>query len=161
MHPADKEERRRLVAEASRKQLAEGTWPQVMAIFRYPTPRAPRKSDNEIDLLKNIFEKADLKNMGTFVELVRLEERRMNMSMSFNFSMNRRLAKGEALTSENALAFFLCPDILVGTRGGKEGAFTWLEHFTQAMADAVPEAVQIFEKIFGEAGEILKKDLLH
>jgi len=158
MEPTEKEERRRLVAEGARKQLAEGTWPQVMAVFGYANPKAPRVSDDEFVRLKKHYGQATCPNMMHFIELLHFAEKEHGVTMSFNFSMRRRLVPGETpeLNAESAMLLFSCPDILVGTRHGIEGAAIWLKNFSEVMPDLVPESVQVMEKIFGEALEFLK-----
>lgn len=147
-----KEERRKLVAEHARKQLADGSWPEVMAVFAYPTPRAPRVEVAEWERLKGSFEAQKLHNMSAFVGLALMDEQAHNVTMSYNFSMRRRDEPDiSKLTPQNVMAFLGTPDILVGTRMGIEGAYVWLKNFSEAMIDAIPEAVQVFDKIFGEA----------
>lgn len=158
MDPQEKHERRRLVVEGARKQLAEGTWPQVMMVFGYRNPKAPRATDIEFVRLKMLYEQATCPNMAAFVELVRFQEKEHNVTMSFNLSMRRRLVPGEASepTSETAMLLFSCPDILVGTRYGMEGAVVWFKNFFEAMPNLAPESLQVMDKIFGEALEFLK-----
>ncbi len=159
MDQKDQEERRRLVAKGARKQLAEGTWPQVMMVFGYPTPKAPITADEEFARLKTFYEQASCPNMAAFIDMVRFAEKENGMSMSFNLSLRRRLTPGEApeTTPENAMLLFLCPDILVGTRWGIEGAAIWFKNFSEAIPQLVPESVQVMDKIFGEAVEFLKR----
>jgi hypothetical protein len=156
MDPATEEKHRQKIAEGARKQLAMGTWPQVMAVFAYPTPKAPRHSDEEVAPLKQALEEAGLKNMSLFFDLARLDEQRLGVPMSYNLSVNRRLAQGEVLNSENAWAFLLCPDVLVGTRWGLDASFEWFKNFIDAIPRLVPESLQVFDKVFGEANEHLK-----
>lgn len=158
MDTKDQEERRRLVVEGARKQLAEGTWPQVMMVFGYPTPKAPLTSDDEFTRLKALYEQAGCTNMAAFVDMVRFQEKEHGVSMSFNLSMRRRLTPGEAPepTAENAMLLFSCPDILVGTRRGVEGAAVWFKNFSEAIPKLAPESLQVMDKIFGEAIGFLK-----
>lgn len=158
MDQKDQEEGRRLVAEGARKQLADGTWPQVMMVFGYPTPKAPLTSDEEFARIKALYEQAACPNMAAFIEMVRFSEKEHCVSMSFNLSMRRRLTPGEAPepTSENAMLLFSCPDILVGTRYGVEGAAVWFKNFSEAIPRLAPESAQVMDKIFGEAIEFLK-----
>lgn len=158
MDSKDKEERRRLAAEGARKQLAEGTWPQVMTIFGYPNPKAPRTADEEFARLKTLYGQANCPNMVAFIELVQFKEKEHDVTMSFNLSMRRRLVPGDAapLNAESAMLLFSCPDILVGTRYGVEGAAVWFKNFSEAMPNMAPESVQLMDKIFGEAVEFLR-----
>lgn len=158
MDQKDQEERRRLVAEGARKQLADETWPQVMMVFGYPTPKSPLTADEEFTRLKTFYEQAACPNMATFIDMVRFSEKEHGVSMSFNLSMRRRITPGEApeSTLENAMLLFSCPDILVGTRYGVEGAAVWLKNFSEAVPRLAPESVQFMDKIFGEAIEFLK-----
>ncbi|MEK7505759.1 MAG: hypothetical protein AAB597_02600 [Patescibacteria group bacterium] len=158
MEANEEEERRRLVAEGARKQLAEGTWPQVMGVFGYRNPKAPRTPDEEFVRLKALYGRADCSNMAEFVDLVRFAEKEHGVAMSFNLSMRRRLVPGEApeSTAQNAMLLFSCPDILVGTRNGLEGAAVWLKNCYEAVQHLPPESVQVMDKIFGEALGFLK-----
>lgn len=152
MDPKNKGERHKVEAEAARKQLAEGTWPQVMTVFGYDNPKAPRKADGEIARIKKLFEEASCPNMATFIELVRFEEQERQVTRSFNLSMCGRLTPGDVpLTPTNAALLFSTPDILVGTRNGIEGAIDWFKNFSEAIPKMMPESVQIFDKIFGDA----------
>jgi hypothetical protein len=163
MGQSSKNERGRLAAEVARKQLADGTWPEVMEVFGYPNPKAPRISDKEYDRLKALFEKATCPNMAAFIELLRFAEKEHGVTMSFNLSMRKRLVPGKApqLVPENLRLFanllFSTPDILVGTRSGIEGAAVWLKNFSEVMSNSAPESVQVLDKIFGEANELLKR----
>ncbi len=152
MPPQNKEELRRLVVEGARKTLAEKTWPRVMAIFAYPTPKAPRASDAEFDRLKNFYEQSNCPHIAAFVDHVRFFEKEHSMSMSFSLSLRRRNTPDDTTvpTPENVVEFFSTPDILVGTRGGSEGAAVWLKNFSEAVPQLVPESVQVMDKIFGE-----------
>lgn len=155
----DQEEaRRQATAEGARKHLANGTWPQVMAIFAYPTPRAPRTPEEEFARLKDIYEKANLPAMARFLELVQFDEAARGFSMSYNLSTRGRFAPGDApdLTAENLLQFFLSRDILVGTRGGIEGAAVWFNNFAEALPKLVPESTLVMDKIFEEAVPLLE-----
>ena len=158
MKKDEKNERRRLAAEGARKQLTEGTWPQVMMVFGYLNPKAPRTLEDELDRLKVFYEQAVCPSIAEFVELVRFAEKEHSMTMSFKFSTRRRLVPGEAPepTAENAMLLFTSCDILVGTRYGAEGAAVWLKNFSEAMSHMAPEQVQVMDKIFAEAVEFLK-----
>jgi len=158
MEPNETEKRQRLAAMAL-KQLAEGTWPQVMAVFAYPNPKAPRIDDAEFVRLRTLYQQANCSNMAAFVDLVRFKERERNVTMSFNLSMRRRVIPGgpQAPTAENPPHLFLCPDILVGTRFGTEGAVVWFQRFAEGIPSAVPESIQVMDKIFGEAIEVITK----
>ncbi len=159
MNQQGKEERRRLVAEAARKQLADGTWPQVMAVFGYPNPKAPRTSDEEFARLKMFYEEVACPNIAAFVELVCFAEKENGMTMSFNFSMRRRLVSGDAPepTAESAMRLLTSPDLLVGTRRRVEGAAIWLKSFSEVMSTFATESIQVMDKIFGEAVELFKE----
>lgn len=152
------EERRRLVTEGARKQLAEGTWPQVMGVFGYRNPNGPRVLDEEFLRLKALYEQAACQNMAAFIELVRFQEKEHGVTMSFSLSTRRRLVPGEAPepTKENAMLLFSSRDVLVGTRFGVEGAVVWFKNFSEAMPNLVSETVQVMDKIFGEALEFFK-----
>lgn len=158
MDSADREERRKLAAESARKHLAEGTWPEVMAVFGYLNPRAPKVPEQEFARLKTFYEQAKCPNIAAVVELVRLKEQEAGVTISFNLSLRRRSVPGEAPepTSENAQLFFSCPDILVGTRRGVEGAAVWFKNFSEAIPQLAPESIQMMDKIFGEALVLLK-----
>ncbi|PIR86391.1 hypothetical protein COU13_01210 [Candidatus Kaiserbacteria bacterium CG10_big_fil_rev_8_21_14_0_10_43_70] len=158
MEPSAKEERRRLAAEDAREQLADGTWPQVMVVYGYTNPSAPRVPDEEFTRLKALYEQAACPNVATFIELVRFVEKEHGVTMSFNLSLRRRLVPGEVpeTTTENARLYFSCPDILVGTRGGVEGAMVWFKNFYEAIGIVPSESAQVMDKIFGEAVEFLK-----
>lgn len=140
-------ERRAALAEAARLQLAEGTWPQVLALFRYYNPRAPLTEAAEFERIALLYRQANLQHLATFTELVQLKERSHNIVVSFNFSMGPRSRSHAG----GAATFFGFPDILVGTRNGVEGAAAWLRNFAVAIPELVPESVQVMDKIFGEA----------
>jgi hypothetical protein len=95
------------MAENAKRQLETGTWPQVMAVFGYETPRAPRKSVEEFNQLKGFFEKALYPNIVAFIDLLRLEEERMGVSMSFNVQLRRRSVPGEVLPTAGNVADFM------------------------------------------------------
>jgi hypothetical protein len=143
------EEEKERVTTGARKQLAEGTWAEVMTVFGYTNPKAPRTHLEEFARLKAFFEKAGYLNLAKFAEIVAFEEQQNNVSMSYNLSMRPR--------GGSPIQFMMTPDIMVGTRGGVEGAAVWLQKLEEAIPDAVPESVQIFDKIFGEAIEFLSK----
>ena len=153
----ESEKRRRLIVEGARKQLAEGTWPEVMMVFVYRNAKAPRTPDAEFARLKELFEQASCLNIAAFIELARFQEKEHGVTTSFNLSMRRRLVPNEApLTLENAILLLSCPDILVGTRRGIEGAAVWFKSFSEAIPHVPPESLQVMDKIFGEAVEFLK-----
>ncbi|HEY5382963.1 MAG TPA: hypothetical protein VIJ88_00160 [Candidatus Paceibacterota bacterium] len=154
MDPKEKSERRKIAAEVAKIQLAEKTWPQVMAVFEYSNPRAPQKSDEEFSRIKNLLEKATCINMAAFIDMVQFEEKRCGVTKSFNLSLCKRLTPGEA-PSPTINAMLSCPDILVGTRNGVEGAMDWFNNFSKGMTQLAPESIQIFDKIFGEAVDVL------
>ncbi|MDB5188208.1 MAG: hypothetical protein JWO50_728 [Candidatus Kaiserbacteria bacterium] len=156
-----KAEQRRLAIIGARKQLAEGTWPKVMTVFEYLNPKAPRTPAEEFARLKSFYEHAALPNMTVFVDLLSFAEKEHNVTISYNLSMCWRHlpenAPPESITTEEAMAFLSCPDVLVGTRNGSEGAAVWLRHFSEAIPKIAPEPIQVWDKIFGEAVELLKK----
>jgi hypothetical protein len=53
--------------------------------------------------------------------------------------------------SFNSVLAALCPDVLVGTRRGVDGAAIWLATFSQVVPTLAPETVQVMDKVFGEA----------
>ncbi len=164
MDPKQAEERRRLVTEGARKKLAEKTWPEVMMVFGYPTPKAKFHSDEEVANLRATFEKAGCPNIVVFIDLVRFQEKQAGVPMSFNFSLRRRDIPYDVegpMTTQKAIAMLSCPDILVGTRWGKEAAFKWLENCSKTIPELVPESVQVMDKIFGEAIEFLRSHSGH
>jgi hypothetical protein len=146
MTPRSEEERTRITG-AARKQLAEGTWGEVMAVFGYPNPRAPRTSPEEFKRFKAFYESLGYPNLAKFAETVAFEEQQNNVTMSYNLSMRTR--------SGNPAEFLMTPDIMVGTRWGIEGAAVWLKNLSEVIPEAIPETVQIFEKVFGEALKFL------
>lgn len=159
MDQKEREERKMRAIKYARKQLVEGTWPQVMAVFEYKNPKAPRTPDEEFALLEALYKRASCPNIATFIELVHFAEREHDVTKSFNISLCRRLVRGKIpkLTAKNSISLFItCPDILVGTRGGIEGAVTWLKTFSEAMPRVPPELIQVMDKIFGEAVEFLR-----
>ncbi len=151
------DERRRLVAESSQKQLADGTWPAVMMVFGYFNPSATRTLDSKFDLLRKFYERAKCTNMVVFLDMVRFSEAEHATTVSFNFSMCWRLVRGKIpeFTAKNAAYFMSTPDILVGSRGGPIGAAFWLKKFTETMPSLAPESIQVMDKIFGEANRFL------
>lgn len=157
MEPETKEARQARLGPLVRKTLEDKTWPQVMMVFGYPNPKAERKPDSEFARLKDIFGRANCPNMVAILDLVRFEEERLGVAMSFNLSMRRRAVPGDAEPiGENVLGFFSTPDILVGTRRGVESAFHWFNNLSEAMGNMLPEEAQIFDRIFGEAVEFFK-----
>ena len=154
----EREERLRRTVENARKQLAEGTWPEVMEVFGYPNPQAPRVADEELTQLKEFYEQTGCTNMAMFVDVLRFAEIEHGVTMSFNFSMRWRTVSKETLQtdSEQAMSLLSCPDILVGTRRGVEGAASWLKNFSKAVPQLPVESVQIMDKIYGEAVQILQ-----
>ena len=160
MSPNDENERKRLVVEGARKQLDTGTWPQVMGVFGYKNPNAPRTPDEEYDRLKCLFERALCPNMVQFIEWLRFAEAENHVTMSYNFSMSWRLTAEDKPTGtlNDARLLFGCPDVLVGTRSGVEGAAVWLRNFSQAMTMMAPEPLQVMDKIFGEAVALLLRE---
>ncbi len=149
----DQEERQKHLIESSRKQLADGTWPQVMMVWGYKNPRAPRISDEQYACIKEFFLKENCPAMAEFVDLLQFVEKEHNVTMSFNFSMQRRAPPEESGTVPEiiVLSVLHCPDVLVGTRNGIQGAGIWLKNFSEAIPKLPTEAVQIMNKIFSEA----------
>lgn len=147
------DERRRLVAESARKQLADGTWPEVMMVFSYANHKAPLTTDEEFARLKSWYEQAACPSMAQFVDLLRFAEKVNGTAMSYNFSMRRRLGaeRNQDPDSLNSVLAALCPDVLVGTRRGVDGAAVWLAMFAQVVPNLAPESVQVMDKVFGEA----------
>jgi len=158
MDTEEEEKRKKRLVEKARKQLAEGTWPQVMAVFGYSNPNASQTTKEEYLRLKVVYEQAACPNIVQFLELLYFTEKEHRSTMSFNLSMRRRLVPGEVLepTLDNFVSFLSCPDVLVGTRGGSKGAAAWLKNFSEAMPNLAPESVQVMDKIFGEALEFLR-----
>lgn len=158
MDPKETEGRKKEAAEAARKQLDEGTWPQVTEVFEFWTPRAPHHADGDFARIREAFERAGCANIAAFAEFVRLCERRKGMPVSFNLRMRRRFVPGVAAPAGgNVVPFPSHPDILVGTRGEKEASFEWLENFAGALPGGSPEEMRVFDKIFGEAVDLLKR----
>ncbi len=153
----DEKEDHRRIAEGARRRLAEGTWPQVVAVFGYANPNAPRTPEEEFIRLGAVYAQVACPNLVRFIELLRFTEQEHGVTMSFNLSLRRRLVPGDAPepTAETVMFLFSCPDILVGTRGGVEGAAVWLKNFSEAIPSLPPESVQMMDKIFGEAVEVL------
>jgi hypothetical protein len=147
------EERRKRMATNSAAHLANGTWPQVLSVFGYENPRAPRVDPETYQKLRNVFEAAGCAQIAAFAGLVSIEERARGMTMSFNFSLCRRRQPGNVQDSEESLMDHLgTPDMLIGTRKGVEGAAVWLEKFASTLASQLPpESIQFMDKIFGEA----------
>lgn len=153
----EQEERYALVAERARKQLETGTWPQVMMVFGYTNPRPPRVPEEEFEKLKTFYEQAGCQNMALFIQLVRFEEAKYNVTMSFNLSMcPRPQSENTEPTAEDVMVTFATPDILVGTRNGVVGAIDWFRKTSEDLSKVPPEAVQVFDKIFSEAVQVLK-----
>lgn len=151
-----KDERRTWLAAQSRKQLEDGTWPQVLAVFAYQTPRAPLQSADAFAVLKQHFDTRGLANFSAFTDLVVMEERLNGVSMSFNLSMRRRDIPKDLSPAQLAMSMLSTPDILVGTRWGVESAYHWLRNLTQAAEQLPEESFRVFDKVFGEALEHLK-----
>lgn len=151
------EERKTRVAAQSRKTLEEKTWPQVMAVFGYQNNKVKRHSSEEFAHLKQKFESAKCPHIVAFIDIVVFDEKQYDVSMSYNLSMRRRLAPGDAEPSpENVMQFFSCPDILVGTRYGVESAFHWFTNLSRAAEQMPPESMQVFNEILGEALAFLR-----
>lgn len=157
MDESQRLKRRALTAERARKQLANKSWPEVVAVFQYENPRATLKSAEETDRIKRVLATAGCANMVVFLELVRFEEAQHSIVMSYNLSLRSRNVSFDTNdASQNALAILMCPDILVGTRRGIEGAMDWLSNVSKAVPDFVPESLRVMDNIFGEAVEMLK-----
>ena len=135
---------------SAKKQLEEGTWPEVMTIFGYPTPRSPRASDEEFQKLQDLFRGLSLHNIANFTEGLQLKEKELNVSLSYNLSLRYRTVSGSVEVSQKSVEqLFACPEILVGTRRGMEGAFVWFNNLSQAMTTPIPIWAFIMDKIFG------------
>ncbi len=147
--------------ENARKRLKDGTWPQVMAVFFYPNPKAPRVQDEEFLRLQSFYENASLPNMALFIEIVQFMEKECGVTMSFNFSLCNRRNQGDLgdseMTSGHATLYFGTRDLLVGTRGGVEGAMVWFRNISEGISMIAPELLQILDKIFGEAVGIVRR----
>lgn len=152
----DEDERRRQLAENARKRLANGRWPQVVGVFQYENPKAPQTTPEEFARLQALFTQAGHVNMATFLEHLQFKEKELGVSLSFNLSMAYRLTPEEEQRMDSFQNILGCPDMLVGTRRGVEGAAVWLKNFSEAMVTAVPENVQLVDKVFGEALVLLQ-----
>lgn len=158
MNKRTREEQRRLVGEHARKQLDEGTWPEVMGVFLYKNPMAARMSEADFAQLKGFYENAQCLGVAEFVDILRFLEIEHGVTISFNFSMRSRISRESKPppTAEKVRAFFATPDILVGTRNGVAGAAKWLINLSAAVPHLAPEAVQVMDKVFAEAVLVLK-----
>ncbi len=141
------------MAANSAAHLANGTWPQVLAVFGYDNPRAPRVHPETYQRLQDVFQAAGCAQIAAFAGLVSIEERARGVTMSFNFSLCKRRRPGNLEDSEESQMDHLAtPDMLIGTRKGVEGAAVWLETFAATLASQLPpESIQFMDKIFGEA----------
>lgn len=133
-----------------RKQLSEGTVPQVYVVFGYLNPQAPRIPDEEYVRLKDIYGQMDCPNMVKFLEAVNFEEKARNVTMSYNLSMGPRINGGHVSGVVVQQAIMRTPDILVGTRDGVEGAWVWFRNMYEYFREEVV-VKEYMESIFGEA----------
>ena len=149
-------ERRELAFEIARKRLAEGTWPEVMAVFEYKNPEVVRATGEEFTRLATHFKSASYSNLARFIERLQIIEQENQMTMSFNLSLRHRLSPGTApVDSENVANFFSTQDLLIGTRRGSRGAFYWLNELSKNMPNMHVTSIQILDKIIGEAVVLL------
>lgn len=145
------DDRRAKATKAATKQLADGTWPQVITVYGYKNPRAPRVPDEDYARLKTLFERAGFPNLAAFTACVQMEEKVCDVTLSFNVSLcRRRTPEGASDTDRDLADFESTPDMLVGTRGGVEGAAVWLHKWSWTMAQVGSEVAQVVDKIFGE-----------
>ncbi len=153
-----REELQKRIGERHRKQLDEGTWPEVMGVFLFKNPLAVRTREEDFAQLKAFFEKAHYPAIAEFVDMLRFFEREHDVTISFNFSMRTRISNESKPppTAENVRSVLSTPDILIGTRNGVEGAAKWLQNLTAAVPYLSPESVQVMDKIFAEAVVVLK-----
>lgn len=153
----DVAEQRRLVEAGARKLLADGTWPEVVALYSYENPMAPRVPAEEYERLKGIFNAAKLPNLVKFVEIVAFNEQAHNVTMSFKLTLQQRMTAEELAktTAEEMVKFLNTPDILVGSNRDVEGAAIWLNNLAETMSAEVPEMIQVIDKIFGQANKFL------
>lgn len=138
--------------ENARKQLADGTWPQVLLVCGYKNPDAPRTNEKEAERLRIFYQGAACHSISRFVEFVVFAEKEYGVPVSFSFVMKYRTSAGDdEPTPENLSALFSCPDVMVGSRFEKKGAMDWLREFSESMPRLPLEAILIMDKIFGEA----------
>jgi hypothetical protein len=143
-------------AAAAQETLDKGTWPEVIGMFIYFNSKASRVTESEFARLHQLFSENNLPALAKFVEIVQFEETSANTTMSYNFSLRPRYPDNVAMSEEERVAAaFNMPDMPVGTRGGTDGAMVWLSNFANVLTDMEPAAVQIFDKIFAEANEML------
>lgn len=143
------DQRFRNMAERARTQLEDGTRPQVVMVCVYPNPRAPRTSDEEYAELKAAFLAAQCPSAAFLVGAVQFMEAGKRVTVSVNLKRVPRVETWEALVS--------CCDMLLGTRMGVEGAAVWLKKYHEALPRLPDEVVQLMEKYFAEAAELLTK----
>ncbi len=150
-------ERRRLVEAGARKLLADGTWPEVVALYSYENPMAPRVHVEEYERLQSIFAAAGLDHLVKFVEIVAFNEQAHNVTMSFKLILRQRVTAEELakMTAEEMVKFLDTPDILIGSNREVEGAAIWLNNLAETMSAEVPEMIQVIDKIFGQANKYL------
>lgn len=141
--------RQRIRCKRARERLAEGTWPQVVAVFGYRNPDVPRATKETFFELRRIYSEVECPNFVAFVSSVEFEESRHNTSMSFKLSMIRRGSSKSDL--QDPLRSIWCLDVLVGTRSGAKTAVGWLKNFAESIPHLPPEGLQFMDKIFGEA----------
>lgn len=145
-------ERRHRMATNAAVHLANGTWPQVLAVFGYENPRAPRVGPETYERLKDTFERAGCVQVAAFAGLVSMQEKERGVTMSFNVSLCKRRRPGNVQDNDESLTDDLAtPDMLIGTRKGVEGAAVWLEKFAAQLIQMPPESIEFMDKVFGEA----------
>ena len=122
----------------------------MMGVFGYENPKAPRVAHEEYERLQAYFESMSCSHLASFLRLVHFNELAIGKTMSFNFSLCRRLVPGNVMqTEENLDMLFSTPDILVGTCNGIEGAAVWCKNLSESGLH--PDSLQVFNQIFGEA----------
>ncbi len=127
------------------------THPQVLAIFGYTNPRAPRVPETEYARLLSFFKDVPAPNIATFIEAVQFDEKERGVTMSYNLVLcPRTVDPSKEPTFEEAMQMFRQRDLLVGTRRGVEGAMMWFSNLVEALKDDTSSIVT-FDKIFGEA----------
>jgi hypothetical protein len=130
---------------------APTTHPRVVAIFVYRNPRAAKTPEAEYDRLISFFTEANAQHIVTFVKIVQFDEQQSGTVTSYNFSLvPRDIDMSREPTIEDLMRMFRQRDLLVGTRGGTEGAMVWLSNLAAAFADD-PQPLQTFNQIFGES----------
>lgn len=159
MRSDDQRECLRKVVERTRQQLDDGTWPEVVAVFRYNNPEACRTTNDGFENLRKSFEQAGCLSLARFVQLIAFDELADGQVHSYILSMRYRLLpNGQRVeTAEDEISAFLCPDLLVGSRRGVGGAVSWLRRFLGEIPSLLPETVQLMDRIFGEVDKLLEE----